>query len=544
MQHARHAVEPQHEKMPSFLFPPDTRAARSGAIAVIVAVAAAIAVCAALNRSFELDEGYSYLILNGHPRLVWPSGVFTRPQIAGWFAGTSGFARISADLKTYDVHPPLWFDIEAAWRRLAGPGLVAARLLSVALMVCSLVLVAGVARRCRAPVALTLALTAFSYAVLYTGATVRMYPLANTLLLLGVLALLQMLEAGEHRTAARRRWLWPALAGLAFGLGTAAHLFVVFPAAALGSVAAVALLARRRYAEILIAALVALPPIAWAASYYLVQQTHDWQFPPFRVGSMAVRTAQSYAAALFGGTPLYVPRPLERPVTALLGGLLVAALAVATLGLRRLLRHVQGWIVLVGTLAMPVALFAVAAAVGKETVELRYLIYGLPFLAMFLARGFRDQRVLAPAACAVLAAAFLGAQLAGAVAMPFAHMTQQAARPAMAQIGRLWQPGAILLLPQAVDTSGMTLDYAYEARPGWPMLLVTEDENPASLLAAVAGRPRLFMIVMADDAGDRALARAHAILEQAGWRSAGAPGGDRTRHGYAWEEMLPPRRRR
>ena len=507
----------------------------------MIALATAIAVWAALHRSFELDEGYTYLILNGQPRIVWPQGVFTRPQIAHWFAGASSFARISADLKTYDVHPPLWFDLEELWRRAVGPDLLAARLLSVALMAASLVLVARLARACRAPVALTVAINALSYAVLYTGATVRMYPLANVLLLAGTLALLRALAPRAGPDATPRPVLFAALAGLAFGLGTATHLFVVFPALALGLVAAGAWLARRRYAEVLVAALAALPAILWAASFYLVQQTHDWQFAPFGVGSMLVRIAQRYAAALFGGTPLYVPHPLQVPVTGLLGLLLLAALAVAALGLTRLVRDVPGRIVLAGTLAMPAALFAVGAAVGKETVELRYLIYGLPFLAMFLAHGWREQRVVPRAAGALLAVAFLAAQLAGAVAMPFAHMTQQAARPAIAQIALLWQPGSLLLLPQASDTSGMTLDYGYEAPPDWPMLLVRADQDPAALLRAVAGRPRVFVILLADAAGTAALDRAHAILARAGWRSGGSPGADDTRLGYPWEVLLPPR---
>ena len=160
--------------------------------------------------------------------------MFTRPEIAHWFAGTSSFAHISGDLTAYDVHPPLWFYVEEIWRRVIGPGLLAARFLSVALMVCSLVLVARVALLCRAPVALTLAITAFSYAVLYTGATVRMYPFANALLLLGVLALLHMLQPPDRPPQRSQSLLWAALAGLAFGLGTATHLFVVFPALTMG----------------------------------------------------------------------------------------------------------------------------------------------------------------------------------------------------------------------------------------------------------------------------------------------------------------------
>ena len=76
---------------------------------------------------------------------------------------------------------------------------------------------------------------------------------------------------------------------------------------------------------------------------------------------------------------------------------------------------------------MPAALFAVGAAVGKETVEPRYLIYGLPFLAMFFARGWREQRMVPQSVCALLAVAFVSAQLVGAFAMLFAHMTEQAA---------------------------------------------------------------------------------------------------------------------
>jgi hypothetical protein len=503
----------------------------------IIAAAAGLAILAALRRSFELDEGYTYLILNGQPRLTWPAGVFTRAAVAHWFAGTSSLARIAADLRTYDVHPPLWFYVEEGWRRLVGPGLLPARLLSVAFMVASLLLVARAARRCRAPVAPTLALTAFSYAVLYTGATVRMYPFANMLLLAGTLALLRALD--ESRRA--RAWRWAALAGLAFGAGTAAHLFVVFPALAVGLTAAATFLARRQIGAVVIAGVTAAPAIGWAASFYLVQPTHDWQFPPFGIASMAARTAKEYAAALFGGTPVYVPHTLMMPVAGLLGGLLLVALGVAALGGRRMAADAPGRIILAGTLAMPIALFAVAAAVGKETVELRYLIYGLPFLAMFLARGWRAQRLVPRPACAVLAAAFLTAQLIGAVAMPFAHITQQAARPAIAQISRLWQPGSILLLPEADDTSGMTLDYAYEAPAGWPLLLLRRDEDPAALRRAIAGRPRAFIILIADAAGTAAIARARATLTAAGWRSAGSPGGEETRLGRAWEEMLPPR---
>lgn len=509
-------------------------------VAAIVAAAVLVAIVAAARRSFELDEGYTFLILNGEPRITWPGGVFTRGDIAHWFAGTAPLARISADLVTYDVHPPLWFYVEAAWRHLVGPGLLAARLLSVAIMAAGLILTARVARLCRAPVPLTLAITSFSYAVLYTGATVRMYPFANALLLLGTLALLHALGPRAQGVGKWRSSLWAGAAGLAFGLGTASHLFVVFPAVSLGAVAAASLAGRRRFAEILVAAAAALPPILWAASYYAVQQTHDWQFAPFRVGGMVMRIAERYGAALFGGTPVYVPHALARPVSALFGLLLLTAVVVAAGAIRRLVRDVTGRMVLAGTLVMPVALFLVGAVDGKETVELRYLIYGLPFLAMFLARGWREQRMVPRRACSALAAAFVGAQLVGAAAMPFAHMTQQAARPAMAQIGRLWQPGALLLLPQATDTSGMTIDYAYEAPPDWPMLLMTEDETTARVLRAVAGRPRIFLILIADADGTAALARTHAILQAAGWHSAGSPGADETRLGVAWEELLPP----
>ena len=190
------------------------RSSPAAVIGGVIALATAIAVWAALNRSFELDEGYTYLILNGQPRIAWPADVFTRPQIAHWFAGTSSFARISADLKAYDVHPPLWFYLEELWRRAVGPDLLAARLPSVALMAGSLVLVARLARQCRAPVALTVAINALSYAVLYTGATVRMYPLANVLLLAGTLALLRALAPHAGPDGTPRPVLWAALAGL------------------------------------------------------------------------------------------------------------------------------------------------------------------------------------------------------------------------------------------------------------------------------------------------------------------------------------------
>ena len=485
-----------------------------------------------LTRSFELDEGYSFLLLDGSPRLHWPSGTFTRPDVAGWFVQSGGIGSVPGNLRRFDVHPPVWFMLAWCWRHVWGPSLVAARCLSVLLTLANLAVFWRIARQCRVSPALASALAFLCYGTVYTGATVRMYPLGLMFLLSGVLALLHLLQT----TRRERRIALAAGAGMCFGLGACTHMLVVFPAVMMSAVAAFVMLRNRHLAAAATLAAVPLPLLAWSASYFLVQDRRSWQFPPFQPLPMLERVLQDFTAAIVGGTPLAFGGTARLVVEAMLALVVVGAMVLAAAVVLRQRRDPRTVLLAVGAVAMPCVVYGLGIVFQRQASEPRYLMYSVPFLSLLLAQGFRQSLLPRPAVTAMLAA-LLGAELAGAVGLVASPDLQQPARCAMAEIADRWQPGSIVLLPEAADTSGMTVDYVYEAPPEWPMALMRQGETQEHLHSLLQGRHSLFMVVLADDAGRRAIGVARHILAADGWHDAGSPGAHVSRQGQVWTEF-------
>src|SRR5579871_6272908 len=105
-------------------------------------LAAVLLTALAWLRALEYDEAYTIFLTAGHARPDWPSGVFTVGSVRHFYAGHAGFAQIAHDLRTGDVHPPLYFWCVDLWRRLVGPSWFAARLFSVLCALASLLLLA------------------------------------------------------------------------------------------------------------------------------------------------------------------------------------------------------------------------------------------------------------------------------------------------------------------------------------------------------------------------------------------------------------------
>ena len=494
----------------------------------IVVLLLALLAGAVSFRSFELDEGYSFLLLDGVPRLHWPAGLFTRPDIATWFRQDATLRAVPGNLRRFDVHPPVWFMLCWCWRQAWGSSLVAARCLSVALTLVNLLVFWQIARLCRVPAALASALAFLCYGMVYTGATVRMYPLGLLFLLCGVLALLHLLQTTGARGVALA-----AIAGLCFGLGAATHMLVLFPGVMMAAAAAVVLLRDRRFAALAALAAAPLPCIAWSASYFLVQDRRTWQFPPFRPLPMLRRVLQDAAGSILGGTPLCFDGAARLAVGAGLALLVTAALVLAVAVVIRRWRDPRTWILALGAVAMPCVLYGLGAVFQRQASEPRYMLYSIPFLSLLLAQGFRQTLLPAPAVAALLVA-LLGGELAGTIGLLASPDLQQPARRAMAEIAHHWQPGAIVLLPEAADTSGMTVDYAYEAPPDWPMALLRQDATPAQVQPLLRDRHTIFMVVLADDTGRAAIRNARRILAADGWYDAGAPDAHVSRQGQVW----------
>ncbi len=85
-------------------------------IITVLVVAALVLTAAAWLRSAEYDEQYTLFVTAGPARPVWPAHAFAAGDVRTLQAGHAGFAAIAHELRTGDVHPPLYFWLLAAWR--------------------------------------------------------------------------------------------------------------------------------------------------------------------------------------------------------------------------------------------------------------------------------------------------------------------------------------------------------------------------------------------------------------------------------------------
>ena len=130
---------------------------------IFLIFAALLLTLAAYLRTPEYDEAYSLFLTAGHARPAWPAGIFTAGSVRWLFSGRAGFAAIAANLKSLDVHPPLYFWALELWRRWTGPSWFAARMLSVLVSVVALALVGRIAALTARPALPAMALTLLSY---------------------------------------------------------------------------------------------------------------------------------------------------------------------------------------------------------------------------------------------------------------------------------------------------------------------------------------------------------------------------------------------
>ncbi|MGH7043502.1 MAG: hypothetical protein ACREFY_15440, partial [Acetobacteraceae bacterium] len=183
---------------------------------------------AAVLRGAEYDEAYSLFVVAGTPRPDWPAGAFPAGRVHAVLAGSAGPARIAAELRATDVHPPLYFWALAAWRRLAGRGLRAARMLSVLAALAALATVGAIATAAGVPAALAMAFTLGCYGFVYTGAIARNFALAEVLALGGTWLALRGAPAPGRRALPPRL----AAAGLLLGAASFTNYLAAFVGAA------------------------------------------------------------------------------------------------------------------------------------------------------------------------------------------------------------------------------------------------------------------------------------------------------------------------
>jgi hypothetical protein len=430
-------------------------------------------------RGAEYDEQYTLFLTAGVARPAWPDGVFPAGVIAAAQAGHASAAQIAADLRATDVHPPLYFWVVALWRAAFGPGLFTARLFSVLCGVTSLGLIGVIARQCRISPAVAMLLTLGCYGFVYTNAIARGFAPAQTACLAGMALLL-----------ARR----PVLAGMAFGVACACNDLAVF--------VAMAAIAAGAWSGLLGAA----PFLALDAWFFAAQHgARPEQFPSFAVLPSLLRLAAYQAAAVVGGLPLYVEGIARLAVGGGIG-LVAAALAVRTartlpggIGLRPLLA---------ATAAPAAGLLLLGVVFNATPIELRYLSFGLPFLALLLARVTE--------AATGLRAAVLCLQLAGIAGLLLAPGTMQPMRVAAAEAARLAGDG-IVLLPRGNDGVGLVGAFGIEAPAALKLRLVRPGET-----VAAPGRRVVLVLLGRDRDSAATLPALREAVAGPGWRRVAA----------------------
>ena len=469
-----------------------TRRLRLISAVLLLLFAAFVLTGIARERGAEYDEGYTIFLAAGVPRPAWPVEAFRAGDARAAFVGHSDALRIARDLRATDVHPPLYFWAAAAWRGLTGPGLFRLRLLSVLLAVVSLAVVGGIALRAGVPPLPAMLLTLGCYGFSYTGVVARGFALADLLSLAGVWLLLG---------AERRGRALPALAGgLLLGLGSFANYLAAF----VGVAALLWLLLRRlRRPSLWLAGGIGFAAVMPADLFFFLAQRDSrvGQFPPFRLVDSLERLAQYAAGNVFGGLPLYAAGPARVALGAGLALLLVGLVALIAWRWRALGRPGARTLLAAAALAPPVGLLLLGFVFDNTPIELRYLAYAAPFLALLLAGALATLPPARGAAVLVLVLAVQAAALAGLARMPQTMQPQAAAtREAAALAG----PDGLVLVPRGNDGVGVVGAVIQSAPDRLRLRVVPRGEPPEAIRAAAGDAPVVVLVLLGLDADSRA----------------------------------------
>jgi hypothetical protein len=457
----------------------------------VLLLAALVLTAAAWLRSAEYDEQYTLFLTAGTARPNWPASVFPAGAVADIQAGHGTIGGITRDLRATDVHPPLYFWAVLLWRRVFGPGLFAARMLSVLCGVASIWLVGIIAGRCGMAPAVAMLLTLGCYGFVYTNAIARGFAAAEMLTLGGVALVL----------SGRR-----VLAGVCLGAAWCCNYLAIFVGFAVLLVAGA-----------WVAFPATIPFLGLDAWFFAAQHAgRPDQFPPFAVWPSVVRLAEYQAAAVFGGLPLYVDGSWRVAVQAGLGVIAVALIL--------LIARVRPWranrLVLAAAVAPSLGLLLLGAVFNNTPIELRYLSFGLPFVGLLVTAALRLPAI--PKSWSSGQSAFLAlvliVQCVSIGGLLFSPRTMQPARLAAIEAARL-AGDAIVLVPAGNDGVGIVGAFGIEASRTLPILLIRPGDPIADRIASFH---RVALALLTEDRDSMAVSgAARSVFTPPAWRRVG-----------------------
>jgi hypothetical protein len=199
------------------------------------------------------------------------------------------------------------------------------------------------------------------------------------------------------------------------------------------------------------------------------------QFQPFSPLHALALLAKDFGAALFGGLPLYAGRAAPGVVAAL-ALLLLACLAAV---IQR--NHKHSPLFALPATATPCGLLALGLVFHNTPIEIRYLAFSMPFLAL------------------LFAASLPRGLLAAMIGLGFAPGTMQAQALAARQAGAMVPPGGLILLPFGNDGVGVPGPFLAAAPARARVELLRPGQVPA-----LAGAPEVILAMLGADAASRA----------------------------------------
>jgi hypothetical protein len=423
------------------------------------------------HRPPEYDEAYSIFLTAGYPRPSWPTGIFTPAQVQNRFAGATSLTDIAHNLRSLDVHPPLYFWTLEYWRRLLGPAWFTARLLSVLFATASLAVLASIARAEKIPIIPALLICLLSYGFAYTSCVARGFALAQLLNLLG-LALI--LETRHGRESGHPRLSY-FLSGLAFSAASFTNDLAIFTA--LGVIATETIKPRhpsgafptalraagtfRPFAREgghprLIHFLLGLATFLPFDLYFFTAQhaSRLGQFAEFSLPHALTLLAKDQAAALYGGLPLYAGH---------FANIIIAALAVLTAIITwHLLKRRSHYLLIAA--ATPLGLITLGLIFHNTPIEIRYCAFSLPYLALALSQALPSK--IRNTLLTIQTAAIAGLALAPATMQP-----QGLAAHAI-------PPGSLAIIPIGNDGVGIPGPFIAAAAPNQQILIISTPKLP------------------------------------------------------------------
>jgi hypothetical protein len=328
-------------------------------------------------------------------------------------------------------------------------------------------------------------LTLGCYGFVYTNAVSRGFAPAQMLLLSGVALLL-----------GRR----PVLAGACLGAACCCNYLAAFVAAAvIGATGA------------WLAVPAAVPFLALDAWFFAAQHaTRPDQFPAFAIWPSLLRLGKYQMAAVFGGLPLYADG-IGRTVVGGVVGVLAIGLMVRVVRARPLNAGAPARLLLAASVASPIGLLLLGVVFDNTPIELRYLSFGLPFIALLVAWASRpgESRV------SVLLPVVATVQLASIIGLLLSPRTMQPGRATATDAARLVGDG-IVVLPKGNDGVGIVGAFGIEAPPFLRVLLARPG---TSIAGRIVPYRRVVLALLSQDRDSIAIIpELHALLVPPNWR--------------------------